>query len=144
MTHRIPRTIGEIMTRDVYVLDENDNLAHLLETMRLLRFRHTPVVDGDKAVGMLTERDLLRVSASSLLPSAREQDALLKERFHVRDIMTRDVITVSEGMPLREAGQLLLRKRVGCLLVVDADNRLLGLVTENDLAKLALSLLESR
>jgi len=44
-------------------------------------------------------------------------------------------------MPLREAGQLLISKRVGCLPVVDAENRLLGLITENDLAKLALTLL---
>jgi len=141
MTRHIPKTVGEIMTRDVCTLDENENLAHLLETMKLLRFRHTPVTDGDTVVGVLTERDLLRVSASSLLPVAREQDALLKERFHVRDVMTRDVITVPQDMPLREAGQLLISKRVGCLPVVDAENRLLGLITENDLAKLALTLL---
>jgi len=141
MTRHIPKTVGELMTRDVYTLDENENLAHLLETMKLLRFRHTPVTDGDKVVGVLTERDLLRVSASSLLPVAREQDALLKERFHVRDVMTRDVITVRQDMPLLEAGQLLISKRVGCLPVVDAENRLLGLITENDLAKLALTLL---
>ena len=141
MTPRIPKTVADIMTRDVYTLDENENLAHLLETMKLLRFRHTPVTDGKRVVGVLTERDLLRISASSLLPAAREQDARLKERFHVRDVMTRDVITVPEELSVREAGELLISKRVGCLPVVDSQNQLVGLVTENDFAKLALSLL---
>jgi CBS domain-containing protein len=136
-----PRTVSDIMTRDVYTLNEDDNLAYLLESMKLLRFRHTPVTDGDSLVGLLTQRDLLRVSASSLLPAAQEQDALLKRTFHVRDVMVRDVIAVPPDLTLPDAAQLLFSNNIGCLPVVDGHNRLLGIVTEHDLAKLALSLL---
>ncbi len=121
-----PKTVSDIMTRNVYTLNEAENLAHLLETMQVLRFRHTPVTDGENLVGMLTERDLLRVSASSLLPSAREQDALLKHKFHVRDVMSRELTSAPPSMSLREAGQLLLDKRIGCLPVVDEHNKCLA------------------
>jgi CBS domain-containing membrane protein len=135
------RTVSDIMTRDVYTLNEDDNLAYLLESMKLLRFRHTPVTDGDRLVGLLTQRDLLRISASSLLPAAREQDALLQRTFHVRDVMVRDVIAVPPDLSLPGAAQLLFSNKIGCLPVVDPQNKLLGIVTEHDLAKLALSLL---
>jgi len=141
MALSIPRTVSDIMTREVYTLNENENLTLLLETMELLRFRHTPVTDGENLVGVLTERDLLRVSASSLLPSARQQDTLLKHNFKVRDVMSRDVVTVRADTSIRDAAQLLFSRRVGCLPVVDEHNKLLGIVTENDLAKLAVEFL---
>ncbi len=136
-----PRTVSDIMTRDVYTLNENENLTLILETMKLLRFRHTPVTDGENLVGVLTERDLLRVSASSLLPTGREQDALLKTSFKVRDVMSRDVVTANPDMRIRDAAELLFSRRLGCLPVVDSHNKLLGIITENDLAKLAVELL---
>lgn len=61
------------------------------------------MVDGDRLVGLLTERDVLRVSASSLLPTAHEQTEFLARRFVVRDVMTRQVSSVRPDTPLSEA-----------------------------------------
>ncbi len=136
MAKPLPRTVSEIMTHDVVSVDEQDNLLNLLESMHVLRFRHTPVTDGDRLVGLLTEKDLLRISASSLLPNRGESDRFLQKRFRVRDIMVRDVCTVAPGTSLREAAHLMAAERVGCLPVVDPSNALVGIVTSSDFVKL--------
>lgn len=128
----VPTKVADIMTREVASLDENDSLSNLAEAMRVMRFRHMPVTDGDRLIGLVTERDLLRASTSSLWPHRQEQDRELGERFRVRDIMVRDVMTVSPDADLAEAGQLLLRERIGCLPVVDEKNVLLGIITSSD------------
>lgn len=141
MSLRIPETVGDIMTRDVVSVDEEDNLLNLLESMRVLRFRHTPVTADGRLIGLLTERDLLRLSASTLLPNREESDQFLQKRFRVRDVMIRDVTTATPTTGLRQAARALLDQRVGCLPVVDDDNVLIGIVTSSDFVKLALELL---
>ncbi len=127
-----PATVSLIMTREVVSVGENDSLANLLESMQALRFRHLPVTDDDRLIGLLTERDLLRLSTSNLLPHRTEQDRALFQRFCVRDVMVRDVISVTPDTPVTTAGHLLLDKRVGCLPVVDLNNQLVGIVTSSD------------
>jgi CBS domain-containing protein len=139
----LPRTVGDIMSRDVVTVTETQSLEFLPETMHLFRFRHLPVVDDNKLVGLISERDLLRVAASSLLPAAHEQTRYLTTKFKVSDIMTRDVRVVSATTPLAEAAGLMETKKLGCLPVVDDDNRLLGIVTEADFVTLARRMLQS-
>ena len=131
------RQVGDVMTRDVATVTEDDNLANLLGTMSTMRFRHVPVVDDGRLVGLLTERDVLAMSASNLLPKSGEQDRFLKERFRVRDVMVTDLITSRAETPLSEAAQLMLDKRLGCLPVVDGDNVLVGILTQSDFVRLA-------
>lgn len=127
-----PSKVSEVMTREVASLDESDTLSNLREAMRAMRFRHMPVTDENRLIGLVTERDLLRISTSSLWPHQEEQDRALGERFRVRDIMVRDVLTVSPETSLAEAGRLLLRERIDCLPVVDKDNVLVGILTSSD------------
>lgn len=139
MNSVLPRTVSEVMTRDVVTADENDNLLNLLGTLKALRFRHLPVVDDDRLIGLLTERDLLAASASDLLPHRGDADRLLGERVHLRDVMVRNVLTASPEMSIHSAGTLLLKQRYGCLPVVDAENRLVGIVTSSDFIRVVVN-----
>ena len=136
MKLEIPGTVSEIMVRDVVSVDESDSLNDLLTSLHAMRFRHLPVTDGDRLIGLLTERDLLGIATSSLWPHHGEQDRALQTRFRVRDIMVKDVTTVSPDTSVREAGKLLLQQRFGCLPVVDANNVLLGILTSSDFVRL--------
>jgi CBS domain-containing membrane protein len=138
----IPETVGQIMSRDVLTLSEDQDLAHLETTMRLFRFRHLPVTDEGKLVGVVTQRDLLRIAGSSLLPHAGEQTQALQRRFRVRDVITRDVRTVRPDTPLAEAARIMNAEKLGCVPVVDGANVLRGIVTEADFVLLALRLLQ--
>jgi CBS domain-containing protein len=132
MSTDLPTTVSEIMTADVVSVEETDSLMNLLESLQALRFRHLPVTDDNRLIGLLSERDLLRITSSSLLPHRAEQDRELLGRFHVRDVMVRDVVTVSPDTSVATAGQLLLDQRLGCLPVVNASNELVGIVTSTD------------
>jgi CBS domain-containing protein len=130
------------MSRDVLTLREEQDLHHLDDVMRLFKFRHMPVTDDRRLVGLVSQRDVLRISASSLLPGAKEQTDLLAKKFHVRDVMIRDVQTVTPGTLLSAAARLLLRDKVGCLPVVDEENVLVGILTESDFVRFATQVLE--
>jgi CBS domain-containing protein len=135
-----PRFVGEIMSKDVVTLEEDATLENLDESMRTLRFRHMPVVDGKRLIGLISQRDVLRVSASTLLPAGHKQTEFLTKKFAVRDVMTRDVQTVRAETPLGDAARLMLRGKVGCLPVIDAENKLVGILTEADFVKLSAAL----
>jgi CBS domain-containing protein len=134
--NELPRFASEIMTRDVIALDERQTLENIEQAMRALRFRHMPVTDGRRLIGLVSHRDLLRTSASTLLPARKEQADLLAKWFTVGDVMSRDVQTVHPDTPLSEVARLMRRNKLGCLPVVDGENTLVGIITEADFVSL--------
>lgn len=136
-----PRTARDIMTTNVVTLDESEQLDQLDRALKIFRFRHMPVVQGDRLIGMVTERDLLRVSASSLIPHKGKQDAFLQQRFKVRDVMTREVQSAHPDTPLHELAERMRAGRLGCMPIVDDDYVVVGIVTEADFVTLAQRLL---
>lgn len=142
MKENVPKVVGDWMTTDVVSLTEEQDLRFLEDIMRVMRFRHMPVVDEDRLVGLISHRDVLRISASSLLPAARESSEYLQKRFKVRDVMQRDVNAIPPTMLLKDAARLMVTEKLGCLPIVDEHNCLLGIITESDIVRLAMELLE--
>lgn len=85
--------------------------------------RHLPVVDGDKLVGVVSERDL--AIAESLVPDEWE-------RFPVAEAMTPDPHIVTADTPLNEVARVMAEHKHGCALVTDAAGKLLGIFTTID------------
>jgi CBS domain-containing membrane protein len=137
-----PKLVRDIMTREVITLFEEDNLVGVEEGMKRYRFRHLPVADGGKLVGLITQRDLLRIAASDLEPSSMRKTEHYRQGVFVRDVMQRDLVTVREDTPLADAGLLLWTNKLGCLPVTTDDGTLVGIVTEADFVKLAITLLQ--
>lgn len=133
-------TVADYMTRDVMTVTEDQPIENLLTTLNALQFRHLPVTDEGKVVGLLTERDLLRVSASTLLPHSQAQDHFLGQRFVVRDVMNQNVQSIAPTVALFDAARKLYRERLGCLPVVNEQNQLLGILTTSDCLRAALEL----
>ena len=128
-------TVREIMTTEVITLDEADNLLDIEEGMEHLKLRHLPVVDGKKLVGLLTHRDILRLSAGIHDAADLQKRAWDAEGTFVAAVMTRDVKTVAPDTPIITAAQSMIEGRFGCLPVVNKKKELLGIVTEHDLLK---------
>ena len=132
-------TVGDAMTRDVVVLHEEDNLLDVARDMGRYRFRHLPVVDGTRLVGIVSHRDLLRctVSRLELGPGLGARDEHLKEQTFVARVMTRGPSTVHPETPLADAARTMVNGRFGCLPVVDAGGARVGILTEHDLLRVA-------
>jgi CBS domain-containing protein len=120
------KTVADIMTRRVIYLREEDNLSRIVEGMEHFGLRHLPVLDGDRLVGMITHRDMLKI-----LSAADRHE----ETTFVASIMTRDPIAVGPGTTIVEAARILIRARFGCLPVVDEHRNVIGIVTEHDFMK---------
>jgi len=137
--------VSDIMTTDMLVLREEDNLAHVGERMHDANVHHLPVVDGDKLVGMVSQRDVLRYSVSSLTndPVHRHTNESIEEGAFIASIMAPNPERVSPDLTVGAAAKLLLQNRIGCVPVTKDDGTLLGLVTENDCTRLLVKLLDA-
>ena len=131
------RLVSEVMTREVITLLEEDNLQEVMAGLRRYRFHHLPVIDGDKLVGMLSQRDMLQATVATFdqSPAALAQQARFLEQTFVRDVMTTEVVTADPGDTVQAAASTMLRRRVGALPVIDSDGKLVGIITENDVVR---------
>lgn len=136
--------VRDLMTRDLVTLDADENLLLASDVMRLGRIRHLPVVDGEKLVGLVSHRDILQASVSSLVGLSKTEDASIKMEIPVQEVMRREVVTVGPEEPALDACTIILERKLGCLPVVDEDGALLGILTEADFVELARRYLENQ
>ncbi|MCG3173559.1 MAG: hypothetical protein GMKNLPBB_01756 [Myxococcota bacterium] len=133
-------TVRDIMSNQVITLSEDEDLGLAEEVMKLGRIRHLPVTRGGELRGLVTHRDLLRASISSLADMDDDARRTVLRRVRVSDIMNRDVHSVSPDMKLIDVCREMISHKYGCLPVVE-DGRVIGIVTEADFVKLALDIL---
>jgi CBS domain-containing protein len=125
------------MQADFIHLGVDDRLDFADQLMRLGRIRHMPVLDKGRLVGIVSNRDLLAASLTRVLDFEEKQRRTFLRSVEVREVMTAQVISVTPDTPVSEAARLMLLHKIGCLPVVDADQKLRGLLTETDLIRAA-------
>lgn len=143
-------TVQEIMERDVVTAHPDDDIASLLRTMRKHELPGVPVVDGSgRVVGIVTEADLvIREEDADLhlphhidlfggvifLEPFKHYEERLRRAFaaSVGDMMTADPVTIGPDEPVNRAARVIAERRHNRLPVVDADGKLLGVVTRLD------------
>lgn len=124
-------TIRDCMQEQVETIDANQPLIDAVDRLQATQQRHLCVTEGDRLVGILSDRDVKRALPSVIgLESRRHVDAVL-DSVPVGKVMTRDPVVVTEDTPLEHAVGLLIRWRIGCLPVVRG-RTLVGMLTELD------------
>jgi acetoin utilization protein AcuB len=110
-------------------------LPHLLRLLQRRGFRHVPVVDAGKLVGIVSDRDIKQsmISAASMT-EGRERERLLDE-LTAGQIMARAVVTIGPMFGVEEAARLMATRKISALPVTEED-RLVGIVTETDVLQL--------
>ena len=108
------------MVIDPLTIASTETLRHALALMHDNGFSGLPVVDAGRLVGILTSRDV-------------RFETRLDQR--VADVMTREPITVQEGIGLDDAKRILHKHRIEKLLVTDTAGKLVGLITVKDILK---------
>ncbi len=128
--------VRDVMTRDVATLDHNEKLLLADDLMRLGRIRHLPVVDGDGALaGIVSQRDLFHSGLLRALGYGQHAKQQALDMLVLKEAMKNDVVTVTPDAPLAEAAQIMLERKIGCLVVVEA-KKIVGILTESDFVKL--------
>ena len=93
---------------------------------------HFPVVEGDKVIGIITDRSLREASTHPAIYNLLLDLLASLDRGRVEQIMIRDVITAPPETSVVDAVKLMREHRIGCLPVVK-DGKLVGIVTASDL-----------
>ena len=118
--------VSEVMTRQVAVAAPDDTLQKAAGRMAELDTGVLPVGEGDRLVGMVTDRDLaVRVAAEGRDPA----------RTKVREVMTPEVHYVFEDEDLRHVAATMAEQQVRRLPVMNRNKRLVGVVSLSDIAK---------
>lgn len=116
-------TIRDIMTDDVECCSLLDNVYEVAVKMKELNVGAIPIVDQDKLIGMITDRDIVIRCVAEKHPASSK----------VEDIMSNELITISPDATSREAVQLMSEHQIRRLPVVD-NGKLIGIVSLGDFA----------
>ena len=126
--------VREIMSKDVEVVDRNDNLRTVEERMATKQLRHLPVLEQREIVGIVTQRDLFKAAMSSTMGYGEKAQQAYLQSVRVKEIMVYPVVTISPDTSVAAAADMMINRGVGCLPVVD-NQQLIGIVTKTDLLR---------
>lgn len=129
------KTVSEVMATEVTTLGRNDTLQLAQDIMNLGRVRHFPVVEEDKVVGVVSQRDLYKASLGSVMKYGEKAQREFLNTIAVKEVMKYPPITIAPHASVKEAARLMMEEKIGCLPVLDGA-KLVGIVTETDMLKL--------
>lgn len=146
--------VKEIMSAPAISVDENQTLQDVLELLAKHRFSGVPVVDAeDKVIGIISDTDIIRYSQQinviplsnlsgwispyadiSDLASVRKGFEMLTKT-KVSQVMTKKVYTITEDAEAKDVAQLMNRRNINRVPVVDSAGKLIGIVTRADMVQ---------
>lgn len=135
--------VGRRFSSPVITVSPDMSVPEALELMQREKIRHAPVVKKGKMVGIVTKNDLMNASPSKATTLSVWEVNYLLNKIKVEDVMTREVITVTEDTPIEEAARIMADNKISCLPVMRG-KELAGIITESDIFKLFLELLGAR
>jgi CBS domain-containing protein len=118
--------IKDVMTSNPCSIDAKKSVAYAAKMMREEDVGLAPIVEGDKLIGMLTDRDIaIRVVAEGRNP----------EQVKVADVASKQVVTIDPQQDLDEALRIMAKHQVRRLAVLEEDGKLVGVVAQADIAR---------
>jgi CBS domain-containing protein len=125
--------VQHLMSTPVLSLLADQHLPLARELMQFKEVRHLPVVDREgKLVGLVSRHDLARWAGEPR-----------RDELRVEQVMTREVCAVGPETPAATAGRVMLERKYGCVPVIDAHRKLVGIVTESDFMRLAIDAIDA-
>jgi CBS domain-containing protein len=119
-------SIRDVMTSNPCTIDAEKSVAYAAKMMRDEDVGLAPIVEGDKLIGMLTDRDIaVRVAAEGRDPG----------QVKVRDVASSQLVTIDPQQDLDEALRIMAKHQVRRLAVVEEGGQLVGVVAQADVAR---------
>ena len=131
--------VKDFMTKKVVYVSPDTTVAHATDIMRDRKLRRLPVIENDQLVGIVTENTISEASPSKASSLSIYEMNYLLNKTKIKDVMIKDVVTVSRYADLEEAAFLMIKHNVGVLPVVDND-QVYGIITDKDIFKALLEI----
>lgn len=134
--------VSEIMTENPATVTVSDTIGGALDILNELDIRHLPVVEGDRLVGLLSDRDLRTYALPARVEFNNPQKAAARLEHSVSELMTGDVVAVSPEDDVVDLVRLMIDHKFGAVPVVDpVDGALVGIVSYLDVLRAVEDLL---
>jgi acetoin utilization protein AcuB len=129
------------MTRKVTTVDQEATIFDAQELLAENKIRHLPIIDKDqRLIGIITDRDIRSaLPYKSLLGHSSQKEKV--SELKVKDIMTKDPISISPAYTIQDALLLIQNSNVGALPVVDDNHKLKGIISVRDLLRAFINVL---
>jgi acetoin utilization protein AcuB len=128
------------MSKNVISVDVNDSMHDAMKLMKENKIRMLPVMEEGKLVGIITDRDIKRASASDATTLEIHELTYLMIRIKVMDIMNKKPITVRFDHTLEETAEVLLNNKISGVPVVGDKGGVVGIITQTDLFRALISM----
>lgn len=135
--------VGERMSHPVITMRADMPIIDALNMMKREHVRRTPVLKDGKLVGIISEKDLLNATPSAATTLSVWEMNYLLSKITVSEVMTKDVLTVTEDTPIETAARIMADNKVGGLPVMRGDE-IVGIISETDLFKIMLEMMGAR
>ena len=132
--------VKDWMRQHVITIDANDSMHHATKLMKEYNIRMLPVVKKGKLVGIVTDRDLKRASASDATSLEIHELLYLLMNIKIKKIMTKNLITIPFNYTIEETAQILMENKISGAPVVNKKGRLVGVITQTDIFRVMISL----
>ncbi|EGO64176.1 CBS and ACT domain-containing protein [Acetonema longum] len=133
--------VAKRMTPDPVTITPATSVSDAIQLLRTHQFRRLPVVDNGKLVGIVTDRDLREVSPSPATTLSVYELNYLLAKMQIKDVMKSPVQTIRDDATIEEAALVMYNDKIGGLVVVDANQKVAGIITETDIFKTFVDLM---
>ncbi|MGH7886467.1 MAG: CBS domain-containing protein [Candidatus Binatia bacterium] len=130
--------VADWMSDGVLAVETFDSIAIARQLMAKHRVNQLPVLDDDRLIGIVTDRDIRDAYPTSMMINQTKAIDEFAEKITVEEVMTRDIFVVSPETALAQAVSLLRKHRIGSLPVVK-NQQLIGIITRSDILDFVLS-----
>ena len=123
----------DVMSQNPITVTASETIGQADEIMSEHRFRQLPVVDGNKLLGIITDRDIRSFLSGSLYSTTEAREKALQTK--IADVMTTEPLTLAPDDELPTAVELLIDEKIGGIPIVDEVEGLVGIVTYVDVLR---------
>ena len=128
------------MNKQLITIDANDSMNDAIRLLKKHDIKMLPVMKQGRLVGIVTDRDLKRSSASDATSLEIHELLYLISKIKVKDVMTKNPITVPLDYTIEETAEVLLKHKISGVPVIDHDGNIVGTITQNDIFRTIISL----
>lgn len=121
------------MSHPPITVEPNQSLRDCANLMKENSINTLPVLKKGKLVGLVTDGDVKKASASNATSLEIHELLYLLDKVQVKEFMTKNPITVPIDYTMEESAEIMLRNNISALPVVDHEKKLVGVVTKNDI-----------
>ncbi|MGA7878553.1 MAG: CBS and ACT domain-containing protein [Desulfoferrobacter sp.] len=128
------------MSKKVVTIDVDDSMSRAISLLKEHKVRMLPVMKKGKLVGVVSDTDIKRSSASDATTLDVHELLYLISKVKIKDIMSKDPVTVPPDYTVEETAELLMKKKISGLPVVDKGGEIVGIITRDDLFNVLIAL----